>query len=126
MSTSRAASFPPSSAIEVRRDGDGELCGYVVERADTWEALTVFGAGLGEHPTAADAERQVRTEGLASLAERWTLVDAESGDEQIVCIQEASPAGVRLALDYYSLPGVPTLELVPEDLAGPRWRLARG
>ena len=119
-------SFPPGTAIEVRRDRDGELCGYVVERADAWDAVTVFGGRLGEHPTAEAAERHVRADGLASLAERWTLVDSVAGDEQIVCIQEASPAGVRLALDYYSLPGVPTLDLAPEDLAGPRWRLDRG
>ena len=125
MSRSRPTSFPPSTAIEVRREDDDELCGYVVERSGGWDAVTVFGGRLGEHGTVDEAERQVRDDGLASLAERWTLLDSASGDEQIVCIQEASPSGVRVALDYYSLPGVPTLDLAPDDLAGPRWQLQR-
>lgn len=109
---------------EVRRD-DGELCGYVAERAGRWASMTVFGGRLGEHGSSEDAERHVRNDGLASLADRWTLVDRVSGDEQIACIQEASPAGVTLALDHYSMPGVPVLRLSREDLTGGRWQLRR-
>ena len=81
-------------------------------------ARTVFGATLGLHAHRDDAERQVHAEGLAALAERWTLVDGTSGEEQIVCIQESRPTGVNLALGYYSMPRVPTLAVTSEDLSG--------
>ena len=60
---------------------------------------------LGNYNRRDDAERHVLEVGLASLAERWTLFDAASGEEQVVCIQQVSPSSVTLALGYYSLPG---------------------
>jgi hypothetical protein len=110
---------------EIRRPDDGELCGHVVAHEDCWHALTVFGALLGEHPARDDAERQVLETGLASLAERWTLRDGTTGDEEIVCIQEANPSSVRLALGYYSMPGVPTLTVTTDELRSGRWDLHR-
>jgi hypothetical protein len=111
--------------FEVRRPDDDELCGFVTDGAEGWLAVTVFGGLLGSHPDRDDAERQVLNDGLASMAERWTLVDSESGEEQIVCIQETNPSSVTLALDYYSLPGVPTLTLSRDDLQSGRWTLRR-
>ena len=112
--------------IEVRRGDDDELCGYVDGDDHEWHAMTVFGGRLGVHDRREDAERHVLDVGLASLAERWTLVDPTSAEEQVVCIQEASPAGVTLALGYYSLPGVPTLRLSRGELADDGWQLRRG
>lgn len=109
---------------EIRRD-DGELCGYVLERDGHWVATTVFGGLLGSHHDRERAVEQVRRDGLPSLAERWTLIDHDSGIEQVVCIQEASPHGVTLALDYYSVPGVPTLALTTDELTDGRWLLRR-
>jgi len=86
--------------------------------------LTVFGAELGRHDDRDAAVEHVLTEGLASLAERWTLRHPD-GDEQVVCIQEANPASVTVALDYYSLPGVPTLTLSSVQLASGEWELHR-
>lgn len=100
---------------EIRRSDDDELCGFTTRRPDGWHALTVFGGRLGVYEVHADAERRVRDDGLASLAERWTLVGHEA-EEQIVCIQEASPTAVTLALDYYSMPGVPTLTIARTQL----------
>jgi hypothetical protein len=94
--------------IEVRRESDGELCGHVREVGDAWQALTVFGGVLAVHSSRHEAEDHVRTGGLASLAERWWYRPDPSADWQIVCIQEANPHSVRLALDYYSMPGVLT------------------
>jgi hypothetical protein len=111
--------------IEVRRADDEELCGYVVAAGEAWQSMTVFGGVLGSHDERDGAIRHVLDVGLASLAERWILVDATTGEDQIVCIQEASPEGVTLALDYYSLPGVPSLALTTDDLAGGRWQLRR-
>lgn len=105
--------------IEIRRPDDDELCGFVRERDGRWEALAVFGGLLDTADSAEHAERLVRDTGLAALAERWLLVDGPGADEQIVCIQEASPEGVTLALDYYSMPGVPTRRV-------PRTRLDSG
>jgi hypothetical protein len=111
--------------IEVGRDEDDELCGFVVDDGGRWRAVTVFGGRLGTHTDRADAERQVLNDGLASMAERWTLIDHDSGEDQIVCIQETEPGRVILALDYYSLPGVPTLTLTTDDFQSGRWTLRR-
>lgn len=110
---------------EVRRDHDGELCGHVAHRDGEWCALAVFGAVLGHHDERDDAVQQLLTEGLACLAERWTLRDGSTGDEEIVCIQEANPASVTLALGYYSMPGVPTLTVTRDELEAGRWQLLR-
>lgn len=110
---------------EVRRSDDGELCGHVVSRDGEWLALTVFGGLLGRYDAREAAVDRVLSDGLASLAERWTLRDGATGEEQIVCIQEAEPGSVTLALDYYSMPGVPTLTLTRAELDGERWTLTR-
>jgi hypothetical protein len=111
--------------FEVRRPDDDELCGFVVDDGDGWQATTVFGGLLGMHADRGDAERQVLNDGLASMAERWTLIDHDSGEDQIVCIQETNPGSVTLALDFFSLPGVPTLTLTRDDLRSGRWTLRR-
>jgi hypothetical protein len=108
--------------IEVRRE-DGELCGYVAPDNDRWSALTLFHAVLGEHDLELDAREHVVTDGLRVLADRWTLIDRVSAEEQVVCIQQASPVEVTLALGYYSLPGVRTLTIPIEDLMTGRWSL---
>jgi hypothetical protein len=105
------------------RRSDGELCGFVAERGERWCALTVFGVTLGEWDDESDAHHEVHERGLAVLAERWMLTDGSSGDSRIACVQQASPTEVTLALDYYSLPGVPTITIGVDDLAAGRWTL---
>lgn len=96
---------------EVRRDSDGELCGHVQQVDHHWHALTVFGGALGAHPSFDDAVSHVLADGLASLAERW-LYRADPSDEwEQVCIVEARPASVHIAVGPYSMPGVPVVEL---------------
>lgn len=92
--------------IEIRRD-DGELCGYVRASGGRWQSVVVFGAVLGDHDTEDAATQQVRETGIAVLQDRWTLTGTVD-DDGTVCIQEARPDGVRVALGYYSLPGVPS------------------
>lgn len=110
---------------EVRRLHDDELCGHVVERDGEWVALAVFGAEVGRHDDVEAARQQLLDEGLASLAERWTLRDGATGEEEIVCIIEANAADVRVARGYYSMPGVPTLTITAEQLAAGEWHLHR-
>ncbi len=117
---------------EVRRDGDGELCGYVRRNDDEdgrWQAMTVFRGVLGAFDDEDAAHGHVLAEGLVAVADRWTLVDRDAapGDqtEQIVCIQQMSPDEVTLALGYSSLPGVPTLTLATDELGDGRWSLER-
>ena len=110
---------------EVRRPDDDELCGHVELRDGSWAALTVFGAVLGRHDDRDAAVDQVRREGLASLAERWTLRHGETGDEEVVCIQEANARAVTVALGYYSLPGVPTRVITADEIASGKWHLLR-
>ena len=99
----------------IHRD-DGELCGFVRAAEGGWQALTVFGGVLAHAEEEHEAERRVRETGLASLADRWTMIDHTTGEEEIVLIQEASPDGVTVAIGYYSLPGVPTRRIERSDL----------
>jgi hypothetical protein len=111
---------------EVRRPADGELCGHVVRRGDAWEALTVFGSTIGRHRARNLAVEQVMNHGLAILAERWTLRHGRTDDSQVVCIIEANPSEVTVALDYDALPGVPTLTITAGQLADGEWVLVHG
>jgi hypothetical protein len=108
----------------VRRASDGELCGYVDQRDGQWHACTVFGAVLGRHDDRASAVDHVLADGLASLAERWTL-RGRDGDEEVVCIQEVDDRAVTVALGYYSMPGVPTLTITMDQIASGEWELYR-
>lgn len=103
--------------FEVRRDSDGELCGFVEEVDGKWRSLTVFGGLLATYPDRGQATDHVLSTGLSSLSERWWYRDSPSSEWRIVCIQEASPTSVRLALDYYSSPGVPTITISREQLS---------
>jgi hypothetical protein len=107
---------------EVRRD-DGELCGYVEQRGEQWQALTVFGAQLGVTCDSDAARNLVLTRGLASLAKRWELRARCEDTWQTVCIQEAGTHRITLALGYYSLPGVPTREIAIEDIRSGEYEL---
>lgn len=109
---------------EVRRESDDELCGFVAAGGEgRWRALAIFGVPFGEHGSREGAVRHVLEVGLACLGERWTLVEVATGAEEVVCIQEADPAGVTVALGYDSLPGVPTRRLASEELVAGAWSL---
>lgn len=109
----------------VERD-DGELCGFVARHGDRWHALTVFGARLGAHAERSDAVDHVLVDGLAALADRWVLRgDGLDDVDQVVCIAEARPGEVTLALDVYAYLGVPTLTVTADELASGRWQLQR-
>lgn len=110
---------------EVRRADDDELCGLVGEREGRWVACTVFGGLLGTHDDCEAAVAQVLAEGLASLAERWTLRNGATDEEEVACILEANPAEVTVARDYYAGPGVPTLTITLADLQAGTWSLTR-
>lgn len=104
--------------IEIRRPDDGELCGIVEESApNRWDALAVFGGRLGSFSSEAEAAAHVLEQGLASLALHWWHRGPHSDDWNVCCIQEARPGWVRVALDYYSMPGVPIVEITSADLA---------
>jgi hypothetical protein len=107
---------------EIRRD-DGELCGFVVDVSGRWAALAVFGSTLAEYDSEEAARHHVAERGLAALADRWTLIDGASGAEQVVCIQQANPVEVSVALGYYSLPGVESLAISSDEITSGRWRL---
>jgi hypothetical protein len=110
----------------VERVEDGELCGFVARRGDQWLALTVFGAEIGAHAERHAAVDVVLADGLALLADRWLLRgDGLAGGDQVVCVVEARPREVTLALDVYAYPGVPTLTVTADELASGRWHLRR-
>jgi hypothetical protein len=96
---------------EVRRAQDGELCGFVLRHSAGYQALTVFYGVLGNFESADDASSHVTDRGLASLHEHWNFRATRSDEWQTVLVQEARPGWARLVLGYYSLPGVPTLDV---------------
>lgn len=104
------------AVIEVRRAEDNELCGFVEESSGGWQSLSVFGGHLASFADMGQAWDHVLSIGLASLAERWWFRENSTSEWQMVCIQEASPESVTLALDYYSMPGVPALTISREQL----------
>ena len=103
--------------IEIRRPDDGELCGYVQASEATWQSVTVFGATMSDHTSQAEAEAHVLDHGLAVLAEHWWYRPQADDEWQVACIIEARPGEVRLALDYYPMPGVATVTVTRSDLA---------
>jgi hypothetical protein len=102
---------------EVRRVSDGELEGFVAADGGDWLALTVFHGLLGRAATAGEARAIVHRRGLAALAERWHWFSRRTGEWRIAVPQESSPGRVRVAVGYYSLPGVETAAVTAEDLA---------
>ena len=102
---------------EVRRDHDDELAGFIVEDDDAWLALTVFHGVLGRAATAEAARDIVRRRGLGALAERWYWFSRRAGEWRVVLPQESSPGRVRVAVGYYSLPGVEVATITSSDLA---------
>jgi hypothetical protein len=102
---------------EVRRERDGELEGYVEATDGGWQALTVFGGRLGTLDSRHAAIALVHRQGLASLAEHWYWWSRRDATWRVVLPQEASPGRVRVAVGYYSLPGVETAVVTVEDLA---------
>jgi hypothetical protein len=108
----------------IHRD-DGELCGFVAEHDNQWRALAVFGGLLATAESEQTADRIVRDIGLAALAERWLLLTTSAPEGQVVCIQEASPQGVTVALDYYSMPGVPTRRITRAEIDSGECQLRR-
>ena len=74
-----------------------------------------------DHERRADAVDQVRGDGLASLAERWILRHPATGEDEIVCIQEANAARVTLVRGYDAMPGVPTLTITTRQFDAGEW-----
>jgi hypothetical protein len=109
---------------EVRRRRDDELEGFVAEDDEGWLALTVFHGVLGRAASPQGARRIVHDRGLASLAQRWYWWSRMAPGWRVVVPLEASPGRVRVALGYYSLPGVDSTVITAEDLtAGDRLTL---
>lgn len=102
---------------EVRRDDDGELAGFVAAAETGWQALTVFHGVLGTTATYDEAHELVRRRGLEALAERWYWFSRRTGAWRVVVPQESAPGRVRVALGYYSLPGVEVAAITSADLA---------
>ncbi len=113
----RCADMQVEELHEVRRDHDGELAGYVATDAGEWLALTVFHGLLGRTQTFEGACELVRRRGLDALAEHWYWFSRRTGRWRVVLPQESAPGRVRVALGYYSLPGVAVTAITSADLA---------
>jgi hypothetical protein len=108
---------------EVRRASDDELCGFIERRDGSWCSIAIFGVLIDRHESRDLAISHVLGVGLEVLTERWTLRQRDTGDEEVVCILEATPGSVTVALGYYSLPGVPTLTITADQIASGEWDL---
>ncbi|WP_235783538.1 hypothetical protein [Amycolatopsis orientalis] len=87
----------------VYRAEDGEHVGYVVpardDAATRWQALTVFGYPLGGPAAFDDSVALLEAEGLAVLADRWSV---KHGDDWFTCrLVETSPDEVVVQIDDF-------------------------
>ncbi|WP_236725249.1 hypothetical protein [Amycolatopsis orientalis] len=87
----------------VYRAEDGEHVGYVAPARDDatarWQALTVFGYPLGGPAAFDDSVALLEAEGLAVLADRWSV---KHGDDWIACrLVETSPDEVVVQIDDF-------------------------
>ncbi|WP_410660142.1 hypothetical protein [Amycolatopsis sp. lyj-112] len=84
----------------VYRADDGEHVGYVVPLRDAhWQALTVFGYPLGGPAAFDDSVALLEAEGLAVLADRWSV---KHGDEWLACrLVETSPEVVVVQINDF-------------------------
>jgi hypothetical protein len=94
-------------------------------RGGVWCALVVFRAELSRHASREDAIAHVLAGGLAALSAHWILRGIDEDGDQIVCIQEANAHSVTVVLDFYPIPGVPTLTITSSELADGSWTLHR-
>jgi len=84
----------------VYRGDDGEHVGYVAPSpGDRWQALTVFGYPLGGPAAFDDSVALLEAEGLAVLADRWSV---KHGGDWFACrLVETSPAEVVVQIDDF-------------------------
>ncbi|MEV6911128.1 hypothetical protein [Amycolatopsis sp. NPDC051071] len=84
----------------VYRDDDGEHVGYVAPSSnDRWQALTVFGYPLGGPAAFDDSVALLEAEGLAVLADRWSV---KHGDDWFTCrLVETSPEAVVVQINDF-------------------------
>lgn len=80
--------------IEIRRDEDDELLGYVVPAGDRWQPMTVFQVAMADPTSRDEAEDVVRADGLASLSDPWWVEDA--GEWREARLQEAEGTRIRI------------------------------
>ena len=83
-------------------------------------AMVMFSALAPTTP--ASRQAHVLRDRLAVLADRWTLHPVTAPTRSCA---SRRPAGSVMALGYYSMPGVPTLTLTADELAGGTWALVR-
>jgi imidazolonepropionase-like amidohydrolase len=80
---------------EVTRD-DGEVLGHIVPTSGGWQAVTPFGAPLGDVTSREQALDILRTTGLSSLAEPWWVLTLDDTQWRKATLVEIKPGRVRL------------------------------
>ncbi len=87
--------------LEVHRDGDGELVGFVARENQKFLALTVFLVQIGSFEELEKATEFVNNYGLAALNCKWFgFIEDEW---QLVVITEASPERVEVSTDVFGV-----------------------
>ncbi len=81
---------------DVRRDEDGEMLGRVVPTSGGWQAVTTFGAPLGDVTSHDQALETVRARGLSCLAEPWWIRPLGELEWQEARLMEVRPDRIRL------------------------------
>ncbi|MFD1047836.1 hypothetical protein ACFQ1S_21005 [Kibdelosporangium lantanae] len=82
------------SVMEIRREDDDELLGYLVPVGADWQPTTVFHAPLADPTSEEEAEDILRREGLTALSDPWWV--EEAGEWREVRLQEAEPYRIRV------------------------------
>ncbi|GAB3873181.1 hypothetical protein GCM10029964_012990 [Kibdelosporangium lantanae] len=77
--------------MEIRREDDDELLGYLVPVGADWQPTTVFHAPLADPTSEEEAEDILRREGLTALSDPWWVEEAGSGGKS--ASRRRSPTG---------------------------------
>lgn len=81
---------------DVHREEAGELLGRLIPTAGGWQAVTSFGAPLGEVTSRDEALKRTRAIGLSSLAEPWWVRQLDQDEWREARLLEVRPDRIRL------------------------------
>lgn len=81
---------------DVHREEDGELLGRLIPTVGGWQAVTSFGASLGEVTSRDEALKTTHALGLSSLAEPWWVRSLEQNEWREARLLEVRPDRIRL------------------------------
>lgn len=82
--------------IQINRNDDNELMGFVVKDATGWQAQTVFGYVFDRGVDRSSMENVVRADGLKVLEGVWSYLDSDDSQWHPCILHQVSPTQVTV------------------------------